>query len=79
MLEKERKKGRLPFLYFHQCQMQLYVGRDLFRWCDFIVATATDLFIQRITLDMEWVARVIPELEDFCDCFFLPIKSCVNF
>ena len=59
-------------VYYHQCQLQLYVGRDIFQWCDFVVATANDIFIQRLTLDRDWVETSIPELEAFYDSFILP-------
>ena len=29
--------------YFHQCQLQLYIGRDMFKFCDFVVATERHL------------------------------------
>lgn len=58
-------------IYYHQCQLQLYVGRDRFRWCDFVLATKDDLFIQRIMLDMNWVNNNVPELELFYDSFLI--------
>ena len=38
-------------IYFHQCQLQLFVGRDMFDWCDFVIATKNDMFIQRLILN----------------------------
>ena len=38
-------------IYFHQCQLQLFVGRDTFDWCDFVIATKNDMFIQRLILN----------------------------
>ena len=58
--------------YFHQCQLQLFVGRDMFEWCDFVVATERDLFIERITLDRDWVSTNVQQLESFYDSFILP-------
>lgn len=58
--------------YYHQCQLQLYVGRDIFNFCDFVIATANDIYIQRITLNSDWVSTNIPELECFYDSFVLP-------
>ena len=58
--------------YFHQCQLHLFVGRDMFEWCDFVVATERDLFIERITLDRDWVSTNVQQLESFYDSFILP-------
>ena len=57
--------------YFHQCQLQLYVGRDIFTFCDFVVATGNDIFIEQITLCREWVDTKIQDLELFFDSFVL--------
>ena len=57
---------------FHQCQLQLYVGRDMFEFCDFVVATERHLFIERITLDRDWVSTNIQQLECFYVSFILP-------
>lgn len=59
-------------IYYHQCQLQLYVGRDIFNFCDFVIASANDIFIQRLTLNSDWVSTSIPELETFYDSFVLP-------
>ena len=32
-------------VYYHQCQLQLYVGRDKFSWSDFVLATRNNLFV----------------------------------
>lgn len=44
----------------------------MFEWLDFVIATRNDIFIQRITLDMEWVSRNVQELACFYDSFVLP-------
>ena len=51
-------------VYYHQCQLQLYVGRDKFKWSDspVVLATRNDPFVQRIKLDMDWVEKNTPEL-----------------
>ena len=58
-------------IYYNQCQLQLYVGRDRFNWCDFVLSTRRDIFVQRIFLNKEWVEKNIPELENFYDSFVL--------
>ena len=39
---------------FHQRHLQLYVGRDMFEFCDFVLATKKDLFNGRIILEKDW-------------------------
>ena len=58
-------------IYYHQCQLQLYVGSDMFSFCDFVIATSKDIFVQRIGKDHKWVKENIPKLEDFYDSFLL--------
>ena len=50
--------------YYHQCQLQLYVGSDMFSVCDFVVAISKDIFVQRIGKDHKWTKENIPKLED---------------
>ena len=44
----------------------------MFEWCDFVVATERDCFIERITLDRDWVSTNVQQLESFYDSFILP-------
>ena len=44
----------------------------MFEFCDFVVATERHLFIERITLDRDWVSTNIQQLECFYDSFILP-------
>ena len=59
-------------VYYHQCQLQLFVSRDMSNWCDFVVATENYLFSERISLDNDWVSCNIHDLECFYDSFILP-------
>ena len=59
------KKKHHP--YFHQCQLQLYIARDIFEFCDFVLAIEKDLFVERITLHKDWAETNILELEYFYD------------
>jgi len=40
--------------YYHQVQLQLYVGSDLYSWYDFCVFTSKGLSITQIFPDKEW-------------------------
>ena len=41
-------------------QLQLFLDRDiLYHWCDFVVATWSDLFIERTTLCRDWVSATL--------------------
>jgi hypothetical protein len=55
--------------YYHQVQLQLCVGMDIFQWCDFCVYT---IAVERTWLDIEWCNQYIPELESYFDCHMLP-------
>jgi len=49
--------------HYHQVQLQLYVGSDLYSWCDFCVFTSKGLSITQIFPDKEWQKEKIPKLE----------------
>ena len=70
--EKHKIHLKKKHPYFHQCQLQLYVGRDIFEFCDFVLATQKDLFVERITLHKDWAETNVQELECFYDSFILP-------
>ena len=40
--------------YYHQVQLQLYVGIDLYSWCDFCVFILKGIEVERIYLDVDW-------------------------
>ena len=40
--------------YYHPVQLQLYVGSDLYKWCDFCVYTTKGMSIERILPDPVW-------------------------
>ena len=58
--------------YYHQVQLQLYVGMDLYHWCDFCVFTLKGIEVRRILLDTSWCNTHIPELESYLDAYMLP-------
>ena len=45
--------------YYHQVQLQLFVGTDQYDWCDFCVYTPKGLKVERIWLDIEWSEKCI--------------------
>ena len=58
--------------YYHQVQLQLFVGADLYDWCDFCVYTTKGVAVERILLDTNWCSTAIPELESYFDAYMLP-------
>ena len=58
--------------YYHQVQLQLYVGMDLYGWCDFCVFTLKGIEVERIYLDVDWCNIHITELESYFDAYMLP-------
>lgn len=57
--------------YYAQVQGQLAITGGQF--CDFVVYTTKDLFIQRIIFDEQfWVNELLPKLTDFYDNCFAP-------
>ena len=66
-------------LYYHQVQLQLYVGSDLYDWCDFCIYTCRGLSVQRISPDLEWQRKCIPELESYFDYHIVPELVCPQY
>ena len=58
--------------YYHQVQLQLYVGGDMFSWCDFCVYTPVDVAVERIYPCKEWQSTCIPKLEEYYDKYIIP-------
>ena len=58
--------------YYHQVQFQLFVGMDLYDWCDFCVYTPKGTEVERIWLDTEWYEKSIAELDSYYDAHILP-------
>ena len=56
--------------YYHQVQCQLFV--DGKSWCDFVVQTNIDLFVQRIYRDKDFWGKHFPKLERFYFKALLP-------
>lgn len=65
--------------YYHQVQLQLYVGVDLYYWCDFCIYTCKGLSVQRISPDHEWQRKCIPELESYFDNHIVPELVCPQY
>ena len=63
---------KLTHAYYHHVQLQLYVGADLYHWCDFCIYTCKGLSVQRIHQNSTWQERCIPKLESFYDECILP-------
>ena len=57
--------------YYHQVQLQLFVGIGLYHWCDFCVYTCKGFSVQRIFPNNSWQERYIPKLESYFDDFIL--------
>ena len=58
--------------YYHQVQLQLFVGMDMYSWCDFCVYTLKGISVERIWLDTDWCNLYIQELESYFDTYMLP-------
>ena len=52
-------------VYYHQVQLQLYVGLDLYKWCDFCIYTTKGIMVERISLDPDWCDANISQLESY--------------
>lgn len=56
--------------YFYQiqgCMASLNLS-----WCDFVVFTNVDLFIERVYFDKEFWQKIVPELSSFYTDYMLP-------
>lgn len=58
--------------YYHQVQLQLFVGIDQYDWCDFCVYTPKGIEVERIWLDIEWSEKCITELDSYYEAYILP-------
>ena len=58
--------------YYHQVQLQLFVGMDMYDWCDFCVYTPKGIEVERIWLDIEWHQKYVVELDSYYDAYLLP-------
>ena len=41
-------------------------------WCDFVLFTNVDLFMERIYLDKDFWLKIVPELSSFYTDYMLP-------
>ena len=51
--------------YYHQVQLQLFVGVDKYDWCDFCVYTSKGI-------EVEWSEMCITKLESYYEACVLP-------
>ena len=65
--------------YYHQVQLQLFVGIDQYDWCDFCVYTPKGLEVERIWLDIEWSEKCITELDSYYEAYVLPEILCPSY
>jgi hypothetical protein len=56
--------------WYHQIQGQLFVCKKNF--CDFVLFSKKEIFIQRIYADDDWINSVIPKILRFYDDFVFP-------
>ena len=63
--------------YYYQVQCQLYCTRRT--WCDFVVRTRKDLYIERIYHDEQWWRTQLPKLETFFFKSLLPELACPRY
>ena len=56
--------------YYYQCQIQMFVTGRLF--CDFVVWTPRDIYIERITFDKELIQTIVPTAKKFWKLCVLP-------
>ena len=62
--------------YYHQVQLQLYFGMDMYHWCDFCVYTTKGIAVERISLDTDWCNINITKLQSYLDTHVLPEVVC---
>ena len=56
--------------YFYQIQVQLHVTRLL--WCDFVVWTPNEIYIEKIDYDQRFIEKAISKARTFYFTVFLP-------
>ena len=60
--------------YYYQVQCQLYCTERA--WCDFVVRTKKDLYIERIQFDQQWWQNQLPKIKTFYFNALLPELAC---
>lgn len=70
-------KLKLKHDYFFQIQCQLYCADK--EWCDFVVRTEKDLYIERIRRNRIWWDKQLPKLKAFYEDALLPELVCPRF
>jgi len=63
--------------YYYQVQCQLYCTQRT--WCNFVVRTRKDLYIERIHYDEQWWRTQLPKLETFYFKALLPELACPRY
>ena len=60
--------------YYYQIQCQLYCDKK--QWCDFVVKTENDLYVERVYRNETWWSTQLKTLEDFYFNALLPEIAC---
>jgi len=63
-------KLKMSHQYFYQVQVQTYVTHLL--WCDFVIWTPTEFYVERIEYDQKFVEDAISKARNFYFTVFLP-------
>ena len=63
--------------YYYQIQATMFCTSR--NWCDFVVNTTKDLYVQRIRFDEQFWNKVMPKLESFYFEAILPELACPRF
>lgn len=76
------KKGKVYQLrrghdYYYQVQCQLYCDNKW--WCDFVLRTEKELFVERISRDTQWWDKQLPRLREFYFEALLPELACPRY
>lgn len=58
--------------YYHQVQFQLFVGIDLYDWCDFCVYMSKGTEVERIWLNTKWCEKSIDKLDSYYHAYTIP-------
>ena len=60
--------------YYYQIQCQLYCNK--LSWCDFVLRTEKELFVERIQIDQQWWDKQLAKLKLFYFEALLPELAC---